>query len=88
LAGGYISTAESKVAPLLVSGSWVGWLMYELNTLLPTRFRLNIFKNMSQDEALEMVFKYSGFLGVPVTEETAYLIAQMAEGSPFYISAI
>ncbi len=27
LAGGYLSTAESKIAPLLVSGSWVGWLM-------------------------------------------------------------
>jgi hypothetical protein len=24
LAGGYLSTAESKIAPLLVSGSWVG----------------------------------------------------------------
>ncbi len=88
MAGGYMSTAESKVAPLLVSGSWVGWLMHELNTMLPARFRLNIFKNMSKEEAVEMVFKYSGFFGVPVTEETAYLIAQMAEGNPFYISAI
>jgi hypothetical protein len=35
LAGGYLSTAESKIAPLLVSGSWVGWLMKELNTMLP-----------------------------------------------------
>ncbi|MCU0284753.1 MAG: hypothetical protein MUF15_00005, partial [Acidobacteria bacterium] len=26
--------------------------------------------------------------GVPVTEETAYLMAKMAEGSPFYISSI
>ncbi|MCP4150188.1 MAG: hypothetical protein GY757_20745, partial [bacterium] len=25
LARGYLSTAESKIAPLLVSGSWVGW---------------------------------------------------------------
>jgi hypothetical protein len=35
LAGGYLSTAESKIAPLLVSGSWVGWLMKELNSMLP-----------------------------------------------------
>ncbi|MDQ1352259.1 MAG: hypothetical protein QG657_2565, partial [Acidobacteriota bacterium] len=34
MAGGYLSTAESKIAPLLVSGSWVGWLMKELNSML------------------------------------------------------
>ena len=88
LAGGYLSTAESKIAPLLVSGSWVGWLMNELMTMLPTRFDYNYLKNMPEDEAVEMVFKYSRFFDVPVTEETAYLIAELAEGSPFYISSI
>ncbi len=88
LAAGYLSSAESKVAPLLVSGSWVGWLMAELNTMLPARFRFVFLKNMVAEEAVEMVFKYSGFFDVPVTEETAYLISQIAEGSPFYISAI
>ncbi len=87
-AAGYMSTAESKVAPLLVSGSWVGWLMHDLSMMLPARFRFKFFKNMPADEAAEMVFKYSGFFNVPVTEETAYLIAQMAEGNPFYISSI
>ncbi len=88
LAGGYLSTAESKIAPLLISGSWVGWLMDELNSLLPARFVYHSFENMPETEAVEMVYKYSGFFNVPVTEETAYLIAQMAEGSPFYISSI
>jgi len=88
LAGGYLSTAESKVAPLLVSGSWVGWLMHELNIMLPSRFKFKFFRSMSEEEAVEMVFKYSGFFNVPVTEETAYLIARMTEGSPFYISSI
>ncbi|MCP4153844.1 MAG: hypothetical protein GY757_39320, partial [bacterium] len=27
LAGGYLSTAGRKIVPLLVSGSWGGWLM-------------------------------------------------------------
>ncbi|MCU0288248.1 MAG: hypothetical protein MUF15_17865, partial [Acidobacteria bacterium] len=35
LAGGYLSTAESKIAPLLVTGSWVGWLMDLLKMMLP-----------------------------------------------------
>jgi hypothetical protein len=88
LAGGYLSTAESKIAPLLVSGSWVGWLMNELNTMLPNRFKYEYLENMPEDEAAEMVYNYSRFFNVPVTEETAYLITQISEGSPFYISSI
>ncbi len=88
LAAGYLSTAESKVAPLLISGSWVGWLIDELKRMLPSRFVYHYLENMSPDEAVEMVFKYSGAFDVPVTDETAYLIATMSEGSPFYISSI
>ena len=88
LAGGYLSTAESKIAPLLVSGSWVGWLMNELETMLPTRFRYEYLENMPEDEAVELVYKYSRFFDVPITEETVYLIFKQAEGSPFYISSI
>jgi hypothetical protein len=88
LAGGYLSTAESKIAPLLVSGSWVGWLMNELNSMLPSRFRYKSLKNMPENEAVEMLYKYSRFFDVPVTEETAYLLVSLAEGSPFYISAV
>jgi len=88
LAGGYLSTAESKIAPLLVSGSWVGWLMNQLKMMLPARFKYKSLKNMPEHEAVEMVFKYTRFFDVPVTEETAYLIARLSEGSPFYISSI
>ncbi len=88
LAGGYLSTAESKIAPLLVSGSWVGWLMNLLSMMLPARFRYYPIENMPHDEAVEMVYKYSLFFDTPVTEETAFLVAEMAEGSPFYISSI
>ncbi|MCP4156757.1 MAG: hypothetical protein GY757_54085, partial [bacterium] len=88
MAGGYLSTAESKVAPLLVSGSWVGWLMNLLRMMLPARFKYKYLNNMPPDEAAEMVFKYSRFFNVPVTGETAYLIAGLSEGSPFYIGSI
>ncbi|MCP4146866.1 MAG: hypothetical protein GY757_03855, partial [bacterium] len=88
LAGGYLGTAESKVAPLLVSGSWVGWLMNELMSMLPSRFRYEYLENMPEDEAVEMIYKFSRFFDVPVTEETVYAMANIAEGSPFYISSI
>ncbi|MCP4152966.1 MAG: hypothetical protein GY757_34860 [bacterium] len=88
LAGAYLSTAESKIAPLLVSGSWVGWLMNMLIMMLPARFKYKYLENMPENEAIEMVFKYSSFFEEPVTGETATLIAALCEGSPFYISAI
>jgi hypothetical protein len=88
LAGGYLSSAENKIAPLLVSGSWVGWLMDILIMMIPSRFIYYYLGNMPPDEAVEMVYKYSQFFDIPVTEKTAYLIAEMAEGSPFYISSI
>ena len=88
LAGGYLSTAESKVAPLLVSGSWVGWLMDELNNMLPSRFQYEYLGNMPREEAAEMVYKYSRYFDVPVSEEIAFLMIEIAEGSPFYIGSI
>jgi hypothetical protein len=88
LAGGYLSTAESKIAPLLVSGSWVGWLLNELDTMLPNRFRYEFLENMPENEAVEMIYKFSNFFDVPVTEQTAYLMFKQTEGSPFYISSL
>ncbi|MCP4148531.1 MAG: hypothetical protein GY757_12365, partial [bacterium] len=52
LAGAYLSTAESKIAPLLVSGSWVGWLMNELTMMLPARFVFHFLENMPEQEAV------------------------------------
>jgi hypothetical protein len=88
LAGGYLSTAESKLAPLLVSGSWVGWLMKELSSMLPARFWYKFLKPMPENEAAETLYNYSRFFQVPVTDETAYLLAGLTEGNPFYISAV
>jgi hypothetical protein len=38
-AGSWFHTAEYKSAPMLISGSWVGWLMRDLTKMLPGRFR-------------------------------------------------
>ena len=87
MASGYMSTAEYKSAPLLVSGSWVGWLMNDL-IALPGRFQLGFLENMPENEIVAMVFKYSDFFDVPITDETAFLMAQLSEGNPFYASSL
>lgn len=88
LAGAYLSTAESKISPLLVSGSWVGWLMNDLIMMLPGRFVFEFMENMPEEEAVEMIFKYSQFFEVSITEEIAYILYELTEGSPFYISSV
>jgi hypothetical protein len=88
LAGSYLHTAEYKNAPLLVSGSWVGWLMNDLSKMLPGRFTFFDFGNMPRSEAIEMVFNYSEVLKIPISYESACIMADITEGNPFYISAL
>jgi len=85
LAGSYLHTCEYRNAPMLVSG---GWLMDDLNKMLPGRFIKYPMRTLQEDEAVEMIFKYALVRNIPVTEETTCLIAELTEGNPFYISAL
>ncbi|VEN73541.1 conserved hypothetical protein [Candidatus Desulfarcum epimagneticum] len=73
---------------MLVSGSWVGWLMDDLNKMLPGRFTISDFGNMPKNEAVEMALNYSEIEQVPITHETARIMADITEGNPFYISSL
>ncbi|MCP4754033.1 MAG: hypothetical protein GY866_24375, partial [Proteobacteria bacterium] len=88
LAGSYLHTCEYRNAPLLVSGSWVGWLVDDLGKMLPGRFGKDYLDNMPMHESVEMVYNYSFYYNIPVTEETACTIAELCEGNPFYISSL
>ena len=88
LAGSYLHTAEYKHAPMLVSGSWIGWLMDDINKLLPGRFLFADFGNMPKHEAIEMALNYSALEKIPLTYENACIIAELTEGNPFYISSL
>jgi hypothetical protein len=88
LAGSYHSTCEYKNAPLLISGSWIGWLMDDINKMLYGRCMYFFLDKMPQNDLIEMVFKYSYDRNIPVSEKTAYIIAEVSEGNPHYISAI
>jgi len=88
-AGTYFHTAEYKTAPLLISGSWVGWLMQDLTKMLPSRFRYDfVLDNMPENEAIETIFKYSDILDFPITNEIAQLMLELTQGNPCYISSL
>jgi len=84
----YFHTVEYMNAPLLVSGSWVGWLLKDISKLLPGRVLLTTLEDMPKEESVEMVFKYSETEGIEISEQTAFLMAQLCEGNPFYISSV
>ncbi|MCP4403059.1 MAG: hypothetical protein GY801_37855 [bacterium] len=85
---GYMSTAEYRNAPLLISGSWIGWLRNLLHTMLPSRFRQYELENMPEDETLEMIYRYDQVFEIPVAEHVAFAMAKICEGNPFYLSSL
>jgi len=88
LAASYLHTVEYKNAPLLITGSWIGWLMTDISTMLPGRLVHFPFENLSENESIEMIFRYADIEQSPVTEKSAYLMASLTEGNPFYICSL
>ncbi|KPA10062.1 ATPase domain protein, prokaryote domain protein [Candidatus Magnetomorum sp. HK-1] len=88
-AGTYFHTAEYKTGPLLISSSWMGWLMRDLSKMLPSRFRHDfVLDNMPENETIETIFKYSDLLEQPITNEIAQLMLELTQGNPCYISSL
>ncbi len=87
-AAGYMSTAEYRNAPLLISGSYIGWLRDILHSMLPSHFRQMELEAMPEDEMVEMIYKYAQVYETPITEEVVYAMAKLCEGNPFYVSTL
>ncbi|MDI3312173.1 MAG: hypothetical protein QJR05_12215 [Thermoanaerobacterium sp.] len=88
LAGSYLSLAESKVAPMLVTGSWVSWLKNIIRGQLPGRFIETELNNLKEEEGLEAIYNYSIITDVPVSDDVALYLNKLVNSDPFYISAI
>jgi len=90
LAGSYHTLAESKIAPMLVTGSYTGWLLkiigkyLEAGRLKHTRFS----PYLTEAEGLQAVYQYAHFLKEPITNETAFQINQLCLSDPFFISCV
>jgi hypothetical protein len=90
LPGAYHGLAESKVAPMLVSSSYMGWMdqmMREISVggLLK---RTSISPKLTDDEGLEAVYRYAKFNQIEVTEESAIVINRLTQSDPFYIASL
>ena len=78
----YMSTAEMKVAPLLITGSLMGVVSEELMLWLPQRFYEVMVPKMNIDESITMTLNYCFIYGQPVTKEIAEYIVHITNNVP------
>ncbi|MCP4106466.1 MAG: hypothetical protein GY749_13190 [Desulfobacteraceae bacterium] len=90
LPGSFHSLSESKIAPMLVTGSYVGWLIEISGKYLQggrlSEWRLNPY--LTPEEGLQAVYRYAEVYNEPVTNETALLINRLCMSDPFFISCV
>ncbi|MCP4112504.1 MAG: hypothetical protein GY749_44430 [Desulfobacteraceae bacterium] len=90
LAGSFHEVVESKIAPMLVTGSYVGWLVTVIDKYLEAGRLKRHFINpyLTPEEGLQAVYKYSEYFGVPITNQTADQINRLCMSDAFFISCV
>ncbi len=78
----YMSTAEMRVAPLLITGSLMGVVSHELMRWLPHRFDEFIVPKMADGEAVAMTLNYGSLYGYGMTTEIAAYIVHVTNNVP------
>jgi len=84
-AGNYLGTAESKVAPMLITGSQVGMLMKLIYRQLPKRFEFYFLEKFEAPDFLELGYKLSALYGIPTTDECLLLAHRLLGGHAAYL---
>ncbi len=90
LPGSFHSLSESKIAPMLVTGSYVSWLIDIAGKYLEAGRLSEIYMDpyLTPEKGLEAVYRYAEHFGEPVTNETAVMINELCMSDPFFISCV
>jgi hypothetical protein len=90
MAGSYHSLSESKLAPMLVTGSYVAWLIQVINKYLEAG-RLKITRMspyLTKEAGLQAVYKYAVFYDQAINNKTAIEINELCMYDPFVIYCV
>jgi hypothetical protein len=82
----YMGAAETKYAPQIVAGSYIGWLEAILGHLT-SRYSEWYLEGLDDKDALAAVYNYASVFKVPITEATAPYVARTCDNDPFYIAS-
>jgi len=88
LPGAFHGLVELKVAPMLVSGSYIGWMTQMIQDMfVGGRLKWTpISSQLTFAEGMAAVFRYAEYHNMPVTERSALIINTLTQHDPFYIS--
>ncbi len=88
--GSFHTVVESKIAPMLVTGSYISWLIDIAREYLEAGrlSRWYMAPYLTPDEGLQAVYKYAEVCHQPITNETAVQINQLCMADPFFISCV
>jgi hypothetical protein len=88
--GSYHEVSESKVAPMLATGSYIGWMIEIMQKYLEAgRLQhLDFSPYLTEDEGLLAVYTYAEAFQEPITNETAVQLNTLCMADPFFISCV
>ncbi len=90
LPGTYHGLVESKNAPMLVSGSYVGWMTQMMRDMFKggRLKRTPVSPKLTFDRGLEATYRYAEYYNAAVTDESAFVINLLTQADPFYIATL
>ncbi|MCP4405157.1 MAG: hypothetical protein GY801_48625, partial [bacterium] len=90
LPGSFHSLSESKVAPMLVTGSYVGRLLEISGKYLEagrlSRWRMTPY--LTPETGLQATYQYAEYYDEPISNDTAISINELCMSDPFFISCV
>jgi hypothetical protein len=90
LPGSYHSLSESKIAPMLITGSYAGLLLSIIHEYLEAGRvqQIHFSPYLTPEEGLQAVYRYAQFHEEAITNETAVQINELCMADPFFIYCV
>ncbi|MEM7538725.1 MAG: restriction endonuclease, partial [Chloroflexota bacterium] len=88
--GSFHEVSESKVAPMLVTGSYVGWMLDIMGKHLEAGrlSQIPFSPYLTEKEGLRAVYTYAEVYEEPISNKTALQINKLCHSDPFFISCV
>ncbi|MCP4131622.1 MAG: hypothetical protein GY754_11645, partial [bacterium] len=90
LPGGFHGLVELKYAPMLVSGSYIGWMSQMMQEMFVggRLKRTPVSPKLTFSEGMEAVYRYAEHHNIIIDEHTALAANILTQSDPFYISIL
>jgi len=90
LPGIFHRLVELRFCPMLVSGSYIGWMTQMMRDMfVGGRLRENeISSSLTYEEGMAAVYQYANYYQIELSEPLAIAINILAQSNPYYISSI